>query len=65
VDILEIEIEYFKAKGFFRSEVIGKRPLRHSRSFNYVANARAAKPALVHDAKALSQYFFSVRRLAH
>jgi hypothetical protein len=48
-DIVEIEIEYFKAEGFFRSEVVGKRPLWHSRSLNYVANARAREPALVHD----------------
>src|SRR6202165_1843672 len=63
--VLEIEIEYFKAESFFGSEVVGERPLRHLRRLNYVADARAREPALVHDAKALSQYFFAVRRLTH
>ena len=61
----EIKIKDFEAKGFFRGEVIGERPLRHLRRFNDVADARAREPALVHYAKALSQYFFTVRRLAH
>src|SRR5207244_10836255 len=61
----EIKIKDFEAKGFFRSEVIGERSLRHLRGFNYVADARAREPALVHDAKALVQYFFAVRRLTH
>jgi hypothetical protein len=60
-----VEIEYFKAKGFFRSEVIGKRPLRHSRSLDYVANARAPKPPLVHDAETFGQYLVAIRRLTH
>jgi hypothetical protein len=64
-DIVEIEIEYFETEGFFRSEVIGKRPLWHFRSLNYVANARTGEPTLVHDAKALSQYFFAIRRSSH
>jgi hypothetical protein len=44
----EIKIKDFEAKGFFRSKVIGKRPLRHFRSLDYVANARAREPALMH-----------------
>jgi hypothetical protein len=59
----EIKIKDFEAKGFFRSEVISERSLRHLHRFNYVADARARKSALVHDAKALRQYFFTVRRL--
>jgi hypothetical protein len=31
----EIKIKDFEAKGFFRSEVIGERALRHLRRFNY------------------------------
>jgi hypothetical protein len=61
----EIKIKDFEAKRFFRCKVIGKRALRHLRSFNYVADARACEPALVHDTKALSQYFFAVRRSTH
>ena len=61
----EIKIKDFKAKGFFRNEVIGERSLRHLRRFNYVADARAREPALVHDAKAFSQYFFAVRGFTH
>jgi hypothetical protein len=38
---------------------------RHLRRFNDVADARAREPALVDDAKALSQYFFAVRGLTH
>ncbi|MGA7762371.1 MAG: hypothetical protein WCA59_11530 [Candidatus Binataceae bacterium] len=64
-DVFEIEIEYFKAEGCFRSEVIGKRPLRHSRSLDDVAHARAPEPARLHDAKTLGQYFLAVRRLGH
>jgi hypothetical protein len=64
-DVLEIEIEYFKAEGFFRSEVIGKRSLWHSRSRDDVADARTRVPALMHDAETLAQYFFPMRRLAH
>jgi hypothetical protein len=62
---VEIKIKDFEAKGFFRSEVIGERSLRHLRRFNYVSDARTREPALVDDAKALSQYFFAVRRFAH
>jgi hypothetical protein len=61
----EIEIKDFEAKSFFRNEVIGKRSLRDLRRFNYVADARASEPALVHDAKARRQYFLPVRRLTH
>jgi hypothetical protein len=64
-DVLEIEIEYFKTEGFFRNEVIGEGSLRHSRRFNYVANARATKPALMHDAEAFGQYFLAMRRFGH
>jgi hypothetical protein len=34
--------------------------LRHFRRFDYVADARAREPALVHYAKALSQYLFAI-----
>jgi hypothetical protein len=61
----KIELKDFEAKGFFRNEVIGERSLRHLRRFNYIADARAREPALVHNAKALSQYFFAVRRFTH
>jgi hypothetical protein len=61
----EIKIKYFEAKGFFRSEVIGKRPLWHLRRSNYVADACAREAALMDDAKALGQYFFAVRRFTH
>jgi hypothetical protein len=64
-DVLEIEIEYFKTEGFFGNEVIGERPLRHSCSSNYVTDTRAREPAFLHDAQALSQYSFAVRRLTH
>ena len=59
-DVFEIEIKYFKAEGFFRSEVIGEGSLRHSRSLDDVANARAAKPPLVHDTQTFGQDFFPV-----
>ena len=45
--------------------MIGERPLRYLRRFNYVAHASAREPALVHDAKSLPQYLFAVRRLTH
>ena len=61
----EIKIKYFEAKGFFRSEVIGKRSLWHLRGCNYVADACAREAALMDDAKALGQYFFAVRRFTH
>jgi hypothetical protein len=64
-DVFEISIEYFKAKRFFRNEVIGEGSLRHSRGFNYVANAGAAESVLVHDAKTFGQDFFAVGRLGH
>jgi hypothetical protein len=54
------EIEDFKAEGFFRSEVIGKRPLRHSRSLDDVAHARAPEPARLHHPEALGQYLLAV-----
>src|SRR5260370_36992088 len=54
-DIPEIQIKELKAEGFFGNEVVGERSLRHSRSLNYVTDARARVAALVHDAKALSQ----------
>jgi hypothetical protein len=61
----EIKIKDFETKGFFRSEVIGERSLRHLGRLNYVADARARESALVHDSEALSQYFVAIRRLAH
>ena len=61
----EIKIKYFEAKGFFRSEVIGKRSLWHLRGSNYVADACAREAALMDDAKALGQYFFAIRQFTH
>ena len=58
--VVEIKIKYFEAESFFRNEVIGERPLRHSRSLDDVADASAREPAPMHDAESFGQNLLPV-----